>query len=141
MRRLAFHEAVSHLGKAIEIADRTAEAAPGTAGGGPKPVTRERQKLQTDYGQAVMWSKGCAAEETKAALERAHSLLSIGNGNHAERCISIYSQWVGKLAARGVAAIFEVIRGKARAARTAALISSEVGREHGMRFYVALATW
>ena len=58
LRRSAFHEAVSHLGKAIEIADRTAEAAPGTAGGGPKPVTRERQKLQTDYGQAVMWSKG-----------------------------------------------------------------------------------
>jgi hypothetical protein len=98
LRRSAFHEAVSHLGKAIEMADRTAEAAPGTAGGGPKPVTRERQKLQTDYGQAVMWSKGYAAEETKAALERAHSLLSVGNGNHAERCISIYSQWVGKLA-------------------------------------------
>ena len=98
LRRSAFQEAISHLGKAIEMADKATDAVPGFAGGA-KPITRERLKLQTDYGQAVMWSKGYAAEETKAALERAHSLLSVGTGNPAERCISIYSQWVGKLTA------------------------------------------
>jgi predicted ATPase len=39
-----------------------------------------RLKLQTDYGQAVMWSKGYAAEETKAALARVGELATeIGN--------------------------------------------------------------
>ena len=31
-----------------------------------RPAGRnQRLKLQTDYGQAMMWSKGFAAEETK----------------------------------------------------------------------------
>ena len=33
----------------------------------------QRVKLQTSYGQAVMWSKGFAAEETKAAFARAEN--------------------------------------------------------------------
>jgi tetratricopeptide (TPR) repeat protein len=252
LRRSAFQEAISHLGKAIAMAD----TATGGASGGTKPVTRERLQLQTDYSQAVMWSKGYASNETKAALERAHSLSSAGSGNPAERCISLYSQWVGKVtvgemesarllaesmrreaddagltmearAARrilgfsctlmgdfreahdlltnvlraydpacdgesrfrftmdtrigamiylavstwhfgdaakaqelvreatsdalatghagtlangcGFAAMLDLIRGDARAARTAALISSEVSQEHGMRYYVAAA--
>ena len=43
-----------------------------------------RLKLQADYGRAVMWSKGFAAEETEAAFARA-SELSLANGEHAER--------------------------------------------------------
>ena len=40
----------------------------------------QRLKLQTNYGQAVMWSKGYAAEETKAALARVGELATeIGN--------------------------------------------------------------
>ena len=40
----------------------------------------QRLKLQTSYGQAVMWSKGFAAEETNAAFARAGELATeIGN--------------------------------------------------------------
>src|SRR5215469_8769474 len=58
LRRSAFQEAIAHLGKAIEMADKSA---------GDAAVTGQRLKLQTDFGQAVMGSKGYAAEETKAA--------------------------------------------------------------------------
>ncbi len=36
----------------------------------------QRLKLQTNYGQAVMWSKGFAAEETKAAFARVGELAT-----------------------------------------------------------------
>ena len=46
----------------------------------------QRLKLQTDYGQAVMWGKGFAAEETKAAFARAGELATeIGNARGAAR--------------------------------------------------------
>ena len=67
LRRSAFQEAISHLGKAIEMADkagesRTPRAATASASAG------HRLKLQTSYGQAVMLSRGFGAEETKAAF-------------------------------------------------------------------------
>ena len=37
---------------------------------------QRRLRLQTAYGQAVMWSKGFAAEETKAAFARAAELAA-----------------------------------------------------------------
>ena len=36
----------------------------------------QRLKLHTNYGQAVMWSKGFAAEETKSAFARAGRLVT-----------------------------------------------------------------
>src|SRR5271168_1596078 len=75
LRRSAFAEAISHLGKAIELSDK--------AGGAARPrdvaasaSASQRLKLQTSYGQAVMWSKGFAAEETKAAFERVGELAT-----------------------------------------------------------------
>ena len=68
LRRSAFQEAIAHLGKAIEMADKGAEGK-ATSQDAP-PASSRRLKLQTDYGQAVMWSKGFAAEETKAAFAR-----------------------------------------------------------------------
>ena len=75
LRRSAFAEAISHLGKAIELSDK--------AGGAARPreaaataSASQRLKLQTDYGQAVMWSKGFAAEETKAAFARVGELAT-----------------------------------------------------------------
>ena len=62
LRRSAFREAISHLGKAIELADeRASDFDPATVAG-------RRLKLQSDYAQAVMWSKGFAAEETTGRL-------------------------------------------------------------------------
>ena len=69
LRRSAFQEAIAHLGKAIEMADKGAGAGSGRAAGdvaGPG----QRMKLQSDYSQAMMFSKGYAAKETKAASAR-----------------------------------------------------------------------
>jgi class 3 adenylate cyclase/predicted ATPase len=91
LRRSAFQEAISHLGKAIEMADKAdvgaARAAPTVASAG------ERLKLQTDYGQAMMWSKGYAAAETRAAFARARELTA-GIKNPPERFVGYYAQWV-----------------------------------------------
>jgi class 3 adenylate cyclase/predicted ATPase len=72
LRRSAFAEAISHLGKAIELSDK-AGAAPRREAAAAASAS-QRLKLQTDYGQAVMWSKGFLAEETKAAIERVGEL-------------------------------------------------------------------
>jgi class 3 adenylate cyclase/tetratricopeptide (TPR) repeat protein len=64
LRRSAFQEAIAHLGKAIAMADRAGDAATATPLG-------QRPKPQTDYGDAVMWSKGLAATETSAAFKGA----------------------------------------------------------------------
>ena len=59
---------------------------------------RERRlHLQTAYGQAVMWSKGFAAEETMAAFARSRELTG-GTENLAERFPAYYAQWVLSLA-------------------------------------------
>ncbi len=92
LRRSAFQEAISHLGKAIEMADRAA----GAASGGETRATSQRVKLHTDYGQAVMWSKGFAAEETKAAFARVQELAT-GGGKSRERFSAYYAQCVGNL--------------------------------------------
>ena len=55
LRRSAFQEAIAHLSKAIAIADKTAD-------GDSRTTPTRRLKLQADYGRAVMWSKGFAAE-------------------------------------------------------------------------------
>ena len=74
LRRSAFQEAIAHLGKAIEMADK-AGAAPRREAAAAASAS-QRLKLQTDYGQAVMWSKGFIAEETKAAIERVGELAA-----------------------------------------------------------------
>jgi predicted ATPase len=69
LRRSAFAEAISHLGKAIELSDKSDGAArPGESGA--TASASERLKLQTSYGNAILWAKGHAAEETKAAFAR-----------------------------------------------------------------------
>ena len=99
LRRSAFQEAIAHLGRAIAMADTAREATAPTA---------LRLKLQADYGQAVMWSKGFAAEETKAALERAGQ-LGVQGEKSAERYMVYYGQWVRAL-----------VRGELKSSRTTA---------------------
>ena len=95
LRRSAFQEAIAHLGKAIEMADKadnspTPRAAPEAA------ADNQRLKLQTSYGQAVMLSRGFAAEETKAAFSRARELAAdIGNAD--ERFDTYYGLFVSSL--------------------------------------------
>jgi class 3 adenylate cyclase len=94
LRRSAFQEAISHLGKAIELADKASDAVPKAAAGSSPAAPSLRLKLQTSYGQAMMWSKGYAAQETKAAFTRARE-LGIGVQDPAERFRTYYGLWVG----------------------------------------------
>jgi predicted ATPase len=109
LRRSAFQEAISHLGKAIEMADRVDNATPHKAT--TTTSVSNRLKLQTNYGRALAWSRGFAAEETKAAYARAHELSAATNSSD-ERFDRLYGQWVTNLTggelgmAREIAEIF-----------------------------------
>jgi predicted ATPase len=92
LRRSAFQEAIAHLGKAIEMADKADEAAPRATAATSAASPTQRLKLQTSYGLAVMWSKGYGAEETKAAFARARDLGAV-TGNFAERSAANYGYW------------------------------------------------
>ena len=72
LRRWAFQEAIAHLGKAIAMADQA--AGPAARAAISKAEASQRVKLQNDYAQAVLWSKGYAADEAKAAFERTSAL-------------------------------------------------------------------
>jgi hypothetical protein len=74
LRRSAFQEAISHLGKAIEMADKTGE---GTSTAPTASASANRRlKIQTDLGKALMFSRGFGAEELKAAFIRARELAA-----------------------------------------------------------------
>jgi predicted ATPase len=90
LRRSAFQEAIAHLGKAIAMADKAA-AAPAATTTIPEPKPSRRVKLQTSYARAVLFSKGWAADETKAAFERVGDLAT-GAKLPAERFPALYGQ-------------------------------------------------
>ena len=92
LRRSAFQEAISHLGKAIEMADKAGETpTPRTAAASAS--TSQRLKLQTDYGQAMMWSKGYAAREPLHSHARATSAQM--PGMRPRDLETYYGQWAG----------------------------------------------
>jgi class 3 adenylate cyclase/tetratricopeptide (TPR) repeat protein len=103
LRRSAFQEAIAHLGKAIAMADKAAGA--GSRRANAAASSRRRLKLQTDYGQAMMWSKGFAAEETKTAFARATELAA-RTDDFSERFAACHGQWT-----------LEIVRGELRSAR------------------------
>jgi predicted ATPase len=88
LRRSAFKEAAAHLGKSIELADKLAATAPSAATG------IDRLRLQTSYGQALIWAKGHQAPETSAAFARARE-LAIREEDASERFSAYYGLWVG----------------------------------------------
>jgi predicted ATPase len=59
---------------------------------GAEAQRQRRLHLQTAYGQAVMWSKGFAAEETKDALARIMEFAA--KSDFAERFAAGHGQWV-----------------------------------------------
>ena len=89
LRRSAFQEAISHLGKAIDMADKQANAAPGEA-----PQAGGRVRLQTAYGNALIAARGHGAPETTAAFTRAAELAA-GSKEAAERFSARYGLWTG----------------------------------------------
>jgi predicted ATPase len=88
LRRSAFQEAISHLGKAIEMADKAGE---GTSAASAS--ANQRLKLQTNFGKALMFSRGYGAEESKAAFIRARELAAAID-DATERFTIYYGLWV-----------------------------------------------
>jgi predicted ATPase len=89
-----------------------------------KDATASRQrrlKLQTGYGQALMWSRGYGAEESRAAFTRARELAAAIE-DATEQFTIYYGLWVGNLLrgefglAREIAEVF--LREAERGART-----------------------
>jgi class 3 adenylate cyclase/tetratricopeptide (TPR) repeat protein len=94
LRRSAFQEAISHLGKAIELSD-SVEAAARPA---EETVKEEREKrrqrvsLHANYARAVQWAKGFSDEDTRAAYERA-SDLAANNPDNNEYWSTLNGRW------------------------------------------------
>ena len=119
LRRSAFQEAISHLGKAIEMADKAGEGT--SAAATASASANQRLKLQTDLGKALMWSRGFGAEESKAAFIRARELAAAID-NATEQFTIYYGLWIGNIVrgelgfAREIAETF--LREAERGART-----------------------
>jgi class 3 adenylate cyclase/predicted ATPase len=92
LRRSAFQEAISHLGKAIEMADGEGTSTTATA----SVSANRRLKIQTDLGKALMFSRGFGAEESKAAFIRARELPAAID-NPTERFTIHFGLWLGNM--------------------------------------------
>ena len=57
---------------------------------------QRRLELQTSYGQALLWSRGFAATETRAAFTRARELAA-GAGDVAELFPTYYGLWISSI--------------------------------------------
>ena len=91
LRRSAFQEASAHLGRAIAMSDHAAGSVARAAIS--KVEATQRVKLQNDYAHAVLWSKGYAADEAKAAFERT-STLATGAELHSEQFSALYGRYI-----------------------------------------------
>jgi predicted ATPase len=97
LRRSAFQEAIAHLGKAIEIADKAEEGAPPAAGAPAGTAPSQRLKLQTNYGRALIYGKGYTAPETVAAFARAREFLAAKSESASDPFETYYGQWAGSV--------------------------------------------
>ena len=96
LRRSAFQEAISHLGKAIGMADAQ-NARETDAGARANPaLSASRAKLQASFGQALIWTKGYSAQETTAAFAKAVELADQTESS-GDRCAGYYGVWIGAL--------------------------------------------
>ena len=92
LRRSAFQEAISHLGKAIEMADKTSEGAPRPAAA---PASAgQRLALQTGLANALLQARGMHSAETREAFSRARELAG-GIDDPMQRFSTYYGLWVG----------------------------------------------
>jgi class 3 adenylate cyclase/predicted ATPase len=96
-----------------EIADAQALLAALMASDEGKAAVAQRERrlhLQTAYGHAMMWSKGFASEETKAAFDRAAELTA-NSDDFSHRFAALHGKWT-----------LALVRGELRAAREQASV-------------------
>jgi class 3 adenylate cyclase/predicted ATPase len=91
LRRSAFREAISDLGKAIAMADKAGDVAP--RGAAAPASASQRLKLETSLGRALMYSRGYGSDESKSAFARARALAA-GVENASERFDAYYGLFV-----------------------------------------------
>ena len=127
LRRSAFQEAIAHLGKAIAMADK-AEAASTPHGTRDAVAASQRLKLQTDYAQAVMYTRGFIADETKAAFARAAELAAEA-GDFSEHFAAAHGLWT-----------FALVRGELKSARQMASTFLEEAERLGRMVEVGVAS-
>ena len=101
LRRSAFQEAIAHLGKAIEMADKAGATARRATGGSAAPNQRLTQ-LHVAYGNALIAARGYGAPETTEAFARARESAS-GDKDAPERLAADYGSVGRQLRARRVA--------------------------------------
>jgi class 3 adenylate cyclase/predicted ATPase len=95
LRRSAFQEAIAHLGKAIEMADK---ASGGRAGKADDELEQRRRlaPMRVAYGNALFAARGYGAPETAQAFSVARESAE-GDGVSPERLSADYGLWVGSL--------------------------------------------
>ena len=91
LRRSAFQEAIAHLGKAIETADKAGPAAL-QAPGDSAPPSQRLSRLHVAYGNALIAARGYAAPETRQAFARAGE-SALGDKDAPERLAADYGLW------------------------------------------------
>jgi len=95
LRRSAFQEAIAHLGKAIQMADKAAEARAGKADD-DLGQRRRLAPMRVAYGNALFAARGYGAPETAQAFTVAHKSAE-GDDFSPERLAADYGLWVGSL--------------------------------------------
>ncbi|HME83045.1 MAG TPA: AAA family ATPase [Roseiarcus sp.] len=88
---------------------------------------QRRLHLQTAYGQAMMWSKGFAADETRTAFARAAELAT-NDSSFSERFAAAHGQWTVAL-----------LRGELSAARKLAFAMLKEAEDAGYRMEASVA--
>jgi predicted ATPase len=100
LRRSAFQEAIAHLGKAIEMADKADGGKAARDSGG-------RAQLHVAYGNALFAVRGQGAPETTEAFVRARERAG-GDKDAPERLAADYGLWAGSYQRGELAAMREL---------------------------------
>jgi class 3 adenylate cyclase len=100
LRRSAFQEAISHLGKAIEMADATA--------GNETLHPAARLRLQISLSNATMQAHGQHAADVRATFMRARELAAAVH-DPIERISAYYGLWVGSYMRGETEAMKEIV--------------------------------
>ena len=96
LRRSAFQEAIAHLGKAIEMADRAGATARRATDVSAAP-SRGLTQLHVAHGNALIAARGYGAPETTKAFARARESAS-GDKETPERLAADFGLWAGSYA-------------------------------------------
>ena len=129
LRRSAFQEAIAHLGKAIEVADRL---------GGVKEDQSVNNILMkhVSFANAMIGAHGHSASQTTAAFERAHEIAKLG-GDSRTRFSIYYGRW-GSALIRGELGPMQEIAAEFMRDTSELPTSSEAGVAHRL---VGVTKW